>query len=111
MEISSGYKTNLKYLSPPLLKARNENSKREIASLTKIMTCHLALEMCEKLDVKPENTYVQVSRYASNIVGTSAELNEGDIISIEDLFYAMMLPSGNDAAVVLAENFGVYSYY
>lgn len=67
--------------------------------------------MCEKLDVKANNTYVQVSRYASQIVGTSAELNEGDIISIEDLYYALMLPSGNDAAVVLAENFGVYSYY
>ena len=34
--------------------------------------------------------------------GTSAMLNEGDIILLNDLFYGLMLPSGNDAALVLA---------
>lgn len=38
--------------------------------------------------------------------GTSARLKENTWISIKDLFYALMLPSGNDAAIVLAENMG-----
>jgi D-alanyl-D-alanine carboxypeptidase len=35
---------------------------------------------------------------AANLVGTSAELIIGDMISVEELLYGMMLPSGNDAA-------------
>lgn len=34
--------------------------------------------------------------------GTSAELQAGDIISLKDLLYALMLPSGNDASVAIA---------
>ena len=42
------------------------------------------------------------------MIGTSAELKEGDIVSILDLLYGLMLPSGNDSAYTLAENFGLY---
>lgn len=45
---------------------------------------------------------VKVSRTASELGGTTAELRAGDIISYEDLLYGMMLPSGNDAAYTLA---------
>lgn len=38
--------------------------------------------------------------------GTSAKLSENSWIKLNDLFYALMLPSGNDAAIVLAENMG-----
>ena len=37
--------------------------------------------------------------------GTTAELKEGDRVTIQDLLYGLLLPSGNDAAVTLAENF------
>jgi D-alanyl-D-alanine carboxypeptidase len=40
--------------------------------------------------------------------GTTASLCEGDQVSVRDLLYGLMLPSGNDAAVTLAENFGDY---
>lgn len=43
--------------------------------------------------------------------GTSAELQECDTLSIEELLYAMLLPSGNDAATALAECFGAFLYY
>jgi D-alanyl-D-alanine carboxypeptidase (penicillin-binding protein 5/6) len=46
-----------------------------------------------------------VSQYSSSMIGTSANLNHKDIVNIYQLFHALMLPSGNDAAVVLAENF------
>lgn len=38
--------------------------------------------------------------------GTSAKLSENTWIQLNDLFYALMLPSGNDAAIVIAENMG-----
>ena len=40
------------------------------------------------------------------IPGTSANLKIGDVLTVEDLIYGMMLPSGNDAAYALAEFFG-----
>ena len=49
---------------------------------------------------------IKVSENAGNITGTSAELGVGDVLSVNDLLYGLMLPSGNDAAVALAEHFG-----
>ena len=43
-----------------------------------------------------------VTDYASTMRGTTADLYFGDTLTINDLFYALMLPSGNDAAIVLA---------
>jgi D-alanyl-D-alanine carboxypeptidase len=49
-----------------------------------------------------------VSKNASTVGGTSAMLREGQRLSIYDLLHGLMLPSGNDAAMVLAEHFGRY---
>jgi len=46
---------------------------------------------------------VLISEKASKMPGTSGELKYSDIISVYDLLHALMLPSGNDAAVALAE--------
>ena len=43
-----------------------------------------------------------MSDEAAEMAGTTAELEVGDMMTIEDLLYALMLPSGNDAATVLA---------
>lgn len=43
--------------------------------------------------------------------GTTAELKEGKYIQLFDLFYGAMLPSGNDAALLLAEVFGLLLFY
>lgn len=51
-------------------------------------------------------TTIPISRNAARIKGTSADLQEGDILTLFQLFYGMMLPSGNDAAFALAEYFG-----
>ena len=84
--------------------------KREIASLTKIMTCYTALMLIEKWEIDPKLLYFTVSREAYQIGGTSAELQDGDLISLEDLFYGLMLPSGNDAAYTMGEYFGFFLY-
>lgn len=57
------------------------------------------LDQCLRLQAR-------ISRKASKVPGTTAHLREGDILTIEQLLYGMMLPSGNDAAYALAEFFG-----
>lgn len=57
-----------------------------------------------KIDIK--NLYFRASTHASKIGGTTAHIREDLRYSIYDLFVGLMLPSGNDAALVLAENFG-----
>lgn len=51
-------------------------------------------------------TLFTVSENASTTPGTIANLRMGQRVKIFDLIHALMLPSGNDAAVTLAENFG-----
>jgi D-alanyl-D-alanine carboxypeptidase len=54
---------------------------------------------------------IRVSQTAANHNGTSAELKEGKYIKLLDLLYGAMLPSGNDAAFLLAEVFGLLLFY
>ena len=58
-----------------------------------------------------KTTYFKVTGWAAAVNGTSAELQEGAWMSIEDLLYGLMLPSGNDAATVLCENLGAVLYF
>ena len=81
-----------------VLRAKNEHTKRPMASTTKIMTAITAIENCENLD----ETFV-VSNKAIGISGTSLYLREGEEMSIRDLLYGLMLVSGNDAAVAIGE--------
>jgi D-alanyl-D-alanine carboxypeptidase len=49
---------------------------------------------------------IEVSGDAAGVHGTSADLVEGDTLTIWQLLHGLMLPSGNDAAHALAEYFG-----
>ena len=88
------------------LYSKGESEVREIASLTKIMTAYLSLHLARDLHLDHHKTLFQVSENASMTPGTTANLKVGQKIKILDLIHAMMLPSGNDAAITLAENFG-----
>lgn len=77
---------------------KNKDTKHPMASTTKIMTALLALENCALTDT------VTVSKKAANTEGTSLYLKAGEHISMEDLLYGLMLQSGNDAAVAIAEH-------
>ena len=67
-----------------------------IASTTKIMT---ALIVCEQTNVLDR---VRIPREAVGIEGSSMYLKEGEVLTVQDLLYGLMLHSGNDAAVALA---------
>ncbi|MDR2109486.1 MAG: D-alanyl-D-alanine carboxypeptidase [Coriobacteriales bacterium] len=79
---------------------RDADAQMPMASTTKIMTAVVALENCE-LDKQ-----MLVTVGAANVGGSEAGLEAGMSLPFSDALYAMMVPSGNDAAVVIAENIG-----
>ncbi len=80
--------------------ADRENKRLPMASTTKIMTALVALEKGNLKDI------IKVSENAQNQEGSSVYLRAGDEISLEDLLFGLMLNSGNDAAVAIAEGVG-----
>lgn len=83
---------------------READLRVEPASTTKILTCIVAIEQIQN-NGKSLNDLASVSANAVNFGrGNSLMgLEEGDTFSIIDLLYGMMLPSGNDAAIAIAE--------
>ena len=67
-----------------------------IASTTKIMTALVVCEQCNVLD------RVRICKEAVGIEGSSMYLKEGEVLTVQELLYGLMLHSGNDAAVALA---------
>lgn len=88
-----------------LLKGSNATVSRDIASTTKIMTAYLVLRHAEQ---HPEvlKEIVTFSTRADRTGGSSAKIRAGERLSVEELLYGLMLPSGNDASIALAEHFG-----
>ena len=85
---------------------RNETFTTEIASLTKIMTAYLSIQLANYLKIDFKSEYVKVSKRASLTGGTRAGLIQNSEIKLIDLLYGLLLPSGNDASIALAEYFG-----
>ncbi|GAE35856.1 D-alanyl-D-alanine carboxypeptidase family protein [Halalkalibacter akibai] len=83
-----------------ILYGKNENTPLRIASITKIMTAILAIES-GKMD-----EMVKVTSRAEGTEGSSIYLRAGEKIKLEDLVYGLMLRSGNDSAVAIAEHVG-----
>lgn len=83
-----------------ILCGKNETQKRKMASTTKIMT---ALVILEKGNL---DQTIEISKKAANTGGSRLGLKTGDKITVRDLLYGLMLRSGNDAAVALAEYAG-----
>ncbi len=79
-----------------VLYEKDADSRSLIASTTKIMTALIVCEHCNVLD------RVQIPKEAVGIEGSSMYLKEGEVLSIQELLYGLMLRSGNDAAVALA---------
>jgi D-alanyl-D-alanine carboxypeptidase (penicillin-binding protein 5/6) len=80
-----------------ILYSHNANARVPMASTTKIMTAMLALESLD-LDTK-----VKVSANAVAVDGSKASLQKGEVLTVEQLLYALLVVSGNDASVALAE--------
>ena len=83
-----------------VLYQQNADAKMLIASTTKILTALVAIREGNLSDV------VKVSREAAYTEGSSMYLAEGEELTLETLLYGLMLCSGNDAAVAIAECVG-----
>ena len=86
--------------SKTVLFGKNEDTKSAMASTTKIMTATIVLENASL------NEKVTVSSKAGGTGGSRLGLKKGDEATVNDLLYGLMLRSGNDAAVALAEHVG-----
>ncbi len=83
-----------------VLYAENEDERLPMASTTKVMTALLALENGD-LDAKVLTTDVSYGA-----PGTSIYLGRGESLRLEEMLYGLMLASGNDAALAIAEHIG-----
>ncbi|MCI0684311.1 MAG: serine hydrolase [Gemmataceae bacterium] len=90
-----------------LLWGAREALELNMASTTKIMTAWVVLRLAEGRRGLLDETIV-VSRRAAQTPGSSARIRAGDRYVVRDLLYGLLLPSGNDAAVALAEHCGPY---
>jgi len=83
-----------------ILFEKNGDQRMRIASLTKIMTAIVAIENGNLKDL------VTTSDHAFGTEGSSIYLKKGEQLTLENLLYGLMLRSGNDAAVAVAEHVG-----
>ncbi len=82
-----------------VLASRNADARLAPASLTKMMTALVAVRHAALTDIV---TATERSRSEPSIIG----LDPGDRLSLEDMLYGLLLPSGNDAALAIAESIG-----
>lgn len=79
-----------------VLYEKRSEERALIASTTKIMTALIICEQCNVLD------RVRIPEEAVGVEGSSMYLQKGEILTVQELLYGLMLHSGNDAAVALA---------
>lgn len=84
---------------------RDARSATQIASITKVMTALVALDAVDEGIVSLNDTFT-VSAAAAEVGESSAGLQEGDKLDLNTALYALMVPSGNDAAIAIAEYVG-----
>lgn len=79
---------------------RAADDRVKIASITKIMTAIVAIENSSLEDT------VTVDHAAATVGQSSANLREGDVLTMEEALRALLIPSGNDAAMAIAATVG-----
>ncbi len=82
--------------------SRNEHEKVFPASVTKIMTALLALEALERGEFTLQDE-IPITETAAQMGGSQLFLSAGDVVDVESLLIGLVVGSGNDAAVALAE--------
>lgn len=78
---------------------------RDPASITKLMTAYVIFKHAEQHG-EVFNQTVTFSQRADDTSGSTSEVRAGEKLTVNELLYGLMLPSGNDAAMALAAHFG-----
>ncbi|WP_080874332.1 D-alanyl-D-alanine carboxypeptidase family protein [Oceanobacillus timonensis] len=100
VDVSAQHAILIEKSSGRVLFEKNAEEEASIASITKIMTAIIAVESGKM------NEKATVSRNAIYTEGSSIYLEQGEKMTLNDLVYGLMLRSGNDAAVAIAEHVG-----
>lgn len=100
IDVSARYACVIDGQTGRVLYEKNAYDRHSMASTTKIMTALLALENTQ------ENEMVTISKNAAGTEGSSIYLATGEKLKMETLLYGLMLNSGNDAAIAIAEHVG-----
>jgi D-alanyl-D-alanine carboxypeptidase (penicillin-binding protein 5/6) len=93
------------YVSGQVLAASNESERLEPASLTKLMSAYAVFHALKDGRIKLDDV-VTISSYARSQEGSRMFVEVGSQVSVEDLIQGMIVQSGNDATVALAEYVG-----
>lgn len=105
LEINSKYAVMYNLNDDTIIFEKNKDEKTEIASLTKIMTCIVAIENINNLNdtvVMKNADFKGLAEANASVAGFSI----GDKVTYMDLLMGLFLPSGADAALALANNIG-----
>ncbi len=84
---------------------KNADLRLEPASLTKMMTAYIVSFQLTHSDLRPEDL-VPVSARAHKAIGSRTFLEPGSQVTVRDLMYGLVVQSGNDASIALAEHVG-----
>lgn len=84
---------------------KNADEPLEPVSMTKIMTAYMVMKDLHEGRIKPESC-VTISRNARQMEGSDMFLEVGDQVTVDDLIKGLIVVSGNDAAIALAEFLG-----
>src|SRR5438876_2092142 len=76
-----------------------------MASTTKMMTAYIVCQLAND-DPKALEEAVLFSESADKTPGSTADVRAGEKVTVGELLYGLLLPSGNDAATAFAEYFG-----
>lgn len=88
--------------SGEILISKNKDDRIEPSSMTKLMTAYVIFDELKKGNINL-NEECQISVDAWRKKGSTMFLNIGDIVTIEKLIYGLIVLSGNDASIALAE--------
>lgn len=91
--------------SGQVLSHGNGDARVPMASTTKVMTALLVLELAAA-DPSVLNEVITFTARADQTIGSTAGVRAGEQVTTGELLYGLLLPSGNDASVALAEHFG-----
>lgn len=81
------------------------DTRLDIASTTKIMTAWLVIRLTEQHPEMLEEV-ITMSDRADQTIGSTSDVRSGEMLTVREALYGLMLPSGNDMSVALAEHFG-----
>lgn len=93
------------YRTGQVLAEKNADAHREPASTTKLMTAFITFQDLAAGRIKPDTKFT-VSEKAWKQIGSRMFLKPGTQVSVNDLLQGLLIPSGNDAAMALAEGIG-----